>query len=644
MHTTYTQQAHNIHTTSTQHAHNMHNIHTTSTQHTHHIHKKHTTYTQHAHNIHTTSTQHAHNMHNIHTTSTQHTHHIHKKHTTSTQHAHNMHTTYTKSTHHTHNIHTTCTQHAHNIHKKHTPYTQHTHNMHTTCTQHTQHTHNKHTTMLVTGSGSSLRDGPITALPVFQTSAVLRVSSLPLVNSALQSMTSAYLEVKGRYPLLRLMGGVAEVGVRSVSQVAMTRATPFLQSLEPQSTCVLVALLLHWYRYFSSYLDSVLSVEVANSFVLFGLDRLEKNFPILNQSTEEVLGHLKDAFFLTLDDVQLWLLDGLDAALHQLERLSAAPRSAVRLLRESPAGQATAGGLEEVLTRLEDASAYYLPLPPTLRRQWEMKVQEYEDEDEDEPSVWTRVRSLLLNLSLQLYHRLMKVREQLQGAMTRLEAGADKVGLGRILELAGELLQQLLRLLVALMYRAEGLWELTLREVRGQAAKLTELLPVQRIRELPVQIQQLLGDLQELAKILVQLVINATPLYNLLQQPSAQEVEDFLNQEEAAADSSSRRGSASSLFLKAMDGRPRRRSLYSRAARSPQNPDPPNGRRRSSLKDLLGGEDLLVVPRRPSATELLLAPLKQFVAQSQKAFEYLSPSSLDDTSEEAEHPEEEAEC
>ncbi|KAM8870301.1 perilipin 6 isoform 5-T15 [Spinachia spinachia] len=501
-----------------------------------------------------------------------------------------------------------------------------------------------------------------------ETSAVLRVSSLPLVNSALQSMTSAYLEVKGRYPLLRLMGGVAEVGVRSVSQVAMTRATPFLQSLEPQSTCVLVALLLHWYRYFSSYLDSVLSVEVANSFVLFGLDRLEKNFPILNQSTEEVinllltigiacddvltdscdhrqvLGHLKDAFFLTLDDVQLWLLDGLDAALHQLERLSAAPRSAVRLLRESPAGQATAGGLEEVLTRLEDASAYYLPLPPTLRRQWEMKVQEYEDEDEDEPSVWTRVRSLLLNLSLQLYHRLMKVREQLQGAMTRLEAGADKVGLGRILELAGELLQQLLRLLVALMYRAEGLWELTLREVRGQAAKLTELLPVQRIRELPVQIQQLLGDLQELAKILVQLVINATPLYNLLQQPSAQEVEDFLNQEEAAADSSSRRGSASSLFLKAMDGRPRRRSLYSRAARSPQNPDPPNGRRRSSLKDLLGGEDLLVVPRRPSATELLLAPLKQFVAQSQKAFEYLSPSSLDDTSEEAEHPEEEAEC
>uniref|UniRef100_A0A8C2WS92 Uncharacterized protein n=1 Tax=Cyclopterus lumpus TaxID=8103 RepID=A0A8C2WS92_CYCLU len=99
----------------------------------------------------------------------------------------------------------------------------------------------------------------IGVLPVFQTSVVLRVSSLPLVSSAMQSVTSVYSEVKGRYPLLRLVGGVAEVGV----SVAMTRATPLLQSLEPQ-------------------------IEVANSFALVGLDRLEKNFPILNQSTEEV--------------------------------------------------------------------------------------------------------------------------------------------------------------------------------------------------------------------------------------------------------------------------------------------------------------------------------------------------------------------
>uniref|UniRef100_A0A3B4ZD94 Perilipin 6 n=1 Tax=Stegastes partitus TaxID=144197 RepID=A0A3B4ZD94_9TELE len=95
------------------------------------------------------------------------------------------------------------------------------------------------------------------------TSAVLRATRLPLVRSALQSVTTAYSGVKGRYPLLGMVGGVAEVGVRSVSYQAMRRATPLLQSLEPQ-------------------------IEVANSYALVGLDSLERNFPILNQSTEEV--------------------------------------------------------------------------------------------------------------------------------------------------------------------------------------------------------------------------------------------------------------------------------------------------------------------------------------------------------------------
>lgn len=85
-----------------------------------------------------------------------------------------------------------------------------------------------------------------------------------------------------------------------------------------------------------------------------------------------------------------------------------------------------------------------------------------------------------------------------------------------------------------------------------------------------------------------------------------------------------------------MDGRPRRRrSLHFRATRGPgahQSPDPPNGRR-SSLKDSLEVDSLappsdsIIAQRRPSTAELLLTPLKQFVSQSQKAFEYLSPNS-----------------
>lgn len=81
----------------------------------------------------------------------------------------------------------------------------------------------------------ALIPGQPDALPLFQTSAVLRAAHLPLLRSAVQSVTAAYSEVKGRYRLLGLIGGVAEIGVRQISQVAMRQATPLLESLEPQS-------------------------------------------------------------------------------------------------------------------------------------------------------------------------------------------------------------------------------------------------------------------------------------------------------------------------------------------------------------------------------------------------------------------------
>ncbi len=59
-------------------------------------------------------------------------------------------------------------------------------------------------------------------------------------------------------------------------------------------------------------------------------------------------------------------------------------------------------------------------------------MQSYEDEDDDdeeeEPRMWTRIRSLLLCLYLQLYHRLMKLRERLDSALQTLWAAAETVG------------------------------------------------------------------------------------------------------------------------------------------------------------------------------------------------------------------------
>lgn len=93
-----------------------------------------------------------------------------------------------------------------------------------------------------------------------------------------------------------------------------------------------------------------------------------------------------------------------------------------------------------------------------------------------------------------------------------------QVGLGQVLELAGELLQYLQTFLVALVYRAEGVRELSVQQIRGRALTLVELRPVRQVLELPLQVQRLLRDLQELSKILLQLLVNSTPLYNMVSE------------------------------------------------------------------------------------------------------------------------------
>uniref|UniRef100_A0A4W5QYI8 Perilipin 6 n=1 Tax=Hucho hucho TaxID=62062 RepID=A0A4W5QYI8_9TELE len=401
-----------------------------------------------------------------------------------------------------------------------------------------------------------------------EANAVQRVASLPLFDSALKSVVSVYTDVKGRYPLLGVVGGVAEIGVRNVSQAAILRATPLLLSLEPQ-------------------------IEVVNNYACMGLDQLEKNFPVLHQSTEEVLGHLKDAFFLILDDVQLRVNDELDGMQGRWDKLTDATWYYLLALQESQLGQMATSGLDDILTRSEEAMAKYLPLTATLRLEWERRTQQYEDEDgEDEPGLWMRFRGLLLCLSLQLYHRLLKLRNRLERAMGMLQDATDRMGLSRLLEVVGSVLQRLQLLYVSQVLPLEAVRRLALDQLKAQVQVLAELGPVKQLLGLPAPVQLVVADLQELGKILLQLLVNSTPLYNMLQQPSDQDVEDFLNQQESMSSDTTRRSSANSLFLKAMDGRPHKRtSSYARSQRgstsapSPASAKSPNGSRGSQKQD-----------------------------------------------------------
>lgn len=75
---------------------------------------------------------------------------------------------------------------------------------------------------------------PILHFPLFQ-SAADRVTSLPLISSAYDMVSSAYASTKESHPYVKSVCDVAEKGVKTMAAVAVSGAQPILDKLEPQS-------------------------------------------------------------------------------------------------------------------------------------------------------------------------------------------------------------------------------------------------------------------------------------------------------------------------------------------------------------------------------------------------------------------------
>lgn len=78
------------------------------------------------------------------------------------------------------------------------------------------------------------------------------------------------------------------------------------------------------------------------------------------------------------------------------------------------------------------------------------------------------------------------------------------------------LLHQLQLFLTALLFQAEALRSLALEQVNVQMAMLAELNVIGQLKGLPSKAQEVLADLQELTMVLLQLLINSTPLYAMV--------------------------------------------------------------------------------------------------------------------------------
>ncbi|XP_009977176.1 PREDICTED: perilipin-3-like, partial [Tauraco erythrolophus] len=101
-----------------------------------------------------------------------------------------------------------------------------------------------------------------------QASAVNRVSSLPLLNSAFSLVSSAYNSAKETHPCLSGVCNVAET-VAAVAVGSMVGgAQPILNQLEPQ-------------------------IALVNEYACKGLDQLEENLPFLQQPADKVISDTK---------------------------------------------------------------------------------------------------------------------------------------------------------------------------------------------------------------------------------------------------------------------------------------------------------------------------------------------------------------
>ncbi|XP_051495933.1 perilipin-3-like [Apus apus] len=193
-----------------------------------------------------------------------------------------------------------------------------------------------------------------------QASAVDRVTSFPLLNSAFNLVSSAYNYTKETHPCLSGVCNVAETVAAVAVGSVVGGAQPILNQLEPQ-------------------------IALVNEYACKGLDQLEENLPFLQQPADKVLSDTKQL-------VSTKVMSAMDAASAQgakdlvtnkvteavdltkgavqdgVEKTKSVVTSTTNsvvtnsISKAKAVSQAVAGGAESVLGMSEDLVDHYLPM------------------------------------------------------------------------------------------------------------------------------------------------------------------------------------------------------------------------------------------------------------------------------------------
>ncbi|NWX91404.1 PLIN3 protein, partial [Nothoprocta ornata] len=272
-------------------------------------------------------------------------------------------------------------------------------------------------------------------------SAVNRVTSLPLLNSAFSLVSSAYNHGKETHPCLGSACSVAETVAAVAVGSVVGGAQPILNQLEPQ-------------------------IALVNEYACKGLDQLEESLPFLQQPAD------KDSVGLTKSAVASTITAAVGAAQGAKDLVTNKVTEAVDLTKEAvqdgvektksmvtstvntaldaaydtitkAVGQAMAGGVESVLGISEELVDHWLPMTEEELGELATAVEGFDmasvEEQREQQSYFVRLGSLSSKVRHRAYrHSLAKLQlarrsaqdtlSQLQLAINLIECVKKEVG------------------------------------------------------------------------------------------------------------------------------------------------------------------------------------------------------------------------
>ncbi|NXE55379.1 PLIN3 protein, partial [Casuarius casuarius] len=257
-------------------------------------------------------------------------------------------------------------------------------------------------------------------------SAVNRVTSLPLLNSAFSLVSSAYNYTKETHPCLSSACSVAETVAAVAVGSVVGGAQPILNQLEPQ-------------------------IALVNEYACKGLDQLEKNLPFLQQPADkDSVGRTKSAVASTVtaavgaaqgakDLMTNTVTEAVDltkeAVQDGVEKTKSMVTSTVNTALAKTMGQAVAGGVESVLGTSEDLVDHYLPMTEEELGQLATAVEGFDmasvEEQKQQQSYFVRLGSLSNKVRHRAYrhslNKLQRVRQSTQDALFHLQLAINLI-------------------------------------------------------------------------------------------------------------------------------------------------------------------------------------------------------------------------